>query len=218
MKIALSETVQKIIDGRATETYSNGFLGINRGTRIKLKSGSTEKGLFTELYHKTCELFGEPTAIHSYYGFIWDSGNGFLTLSTVQEGYDWFSYNFFIFEKMPHGNKLSYRDYSQTVETVKRIFAEHGLSFKRKDGTLTLVAQYYNNKQFSFLAEGENTQCLLTIKRNYMFFGYSRKEVLDKGMARIKPLCAREKKMRFTDPAVIERELKSCFEEASKKQ
>lgn len=202
--MTLVEIVRNLIGEYEYETRpARGLFWIKIGVNFKLKQ-QLDRQRFFELFDKICETLGSPEYVHSYYGYVWEKDGSYLTYKDMEEFYNCDVTNFYVFNKLPRGNKLTYQNYTQTVEAVNRVFAKYDL--------FCADSFHYSDKSFGFLAENDTAWCLLTVKRHSLFFGYSVKERTDDGLTRIMKY-TRTKRMLLCDPSVIAREVEDCFVE-----
>lgn len=174
----------------------------NRGKAIKLKKQVLPES-FSAMLEKIREALGSPSFVHTYYGFIWEKDGNFLAFNAIEEYYNYEVIAFFIFDKLPHGKKLSYRDYTEIVEAVGEVFSKQNLVFHEYI--------HYHDKAFWFLADGREAQCILTVKRRSLFFGYCQKEYSDDGTIRMIPRYSKNKALLSWNPQTIRNTVQSCF-------
>lgn len=203
VKMTTPEIMQNIIGDHDVEVVpERGFVGIKKGTKIRIKEQLLNE-LFAELYDKTCETYGRPIFVHSYYGYIWKKDGEYIALTVIEENYHYEVITFFILDKLPRGKKLSYTDYSQIVQTVKGIFAEHNLTIKEY--------LHYHDKTFYFMPENDEAHCILMINPHSLFFALSKKENMQDGATKIIPRFTRKKILPTNSASEIKRAVEACF-------
>lgn len=179
-----------------------GFFGFRHGQQIIVNAPATQK-LFSSLFQRACELLGEPLWVHSYYGYLWEKNGAFLACNVIDEYNRGDTIRFFLLNRLSCGKKLHYRDYAQTVDVIRHVFADHHLACG--DGIC------YHDKTFVFLADNNEIECLLLIKSHSLFFSYSQKEQIDERTTRIMPCYTRRKKIPAGDADTIKRAVENCF-------
>jgi len=87
MKEETFEKIRQSVDGIEYEiaAFSYGICSLNKGKRIRLKGCDTEETFF-KLFERFTEAFGEPSYVHSYYGFIWRANGGYFAFGVIEEG------------------------------------------------------------------------------------------------------------------------------------
>lgn len=173
-----------------------------RGKAIKLKEQVLSER-FSAMIENIRETLGCPSFVHTYYGFIWEKDGKFLAFNAIEEYYNYEVISFFVFDKLPRGKKLNYRDYVQIVEAVGEVFSKRNLVFND--------FIHYHDNTFCFLADSREEQCILTIKRRSLFFGYCQKEYSDDGTIRMIPRYSKNKALLSWNPQTIRNAVQSCF-------
>ena len=202
--MSLLEWSQTLLNGYQYKTkHICSILNTNKGLKIEL----TEKykpSRFEELFTKIFESFDAPVYVHSYYGYIWEKNGEYLALNVIEEYYQIDTIVLYLFNKLPKGNKLTYIDYTEMVDNVKHVLANHQLSICEQ-------SIYYNAKAYLFLAESPKNSCLISIKRKRLTFYYSKKEQLGNDTTRICPLYTRKRALHLCDSMTVRQALENCF-------
>lgn len=206
MKEETFEKIRQSVDGIEYEiaAFSYGICSLNKGKRIRLKGCDTEETFF-KLFERFTEAFGEPSYVHSYYGFIWRANGEYFAFGVIEEGCHNEQAEVFLFDKMPCGDRLTYAQYKEIDETVKRVFDEHGLVCGR--------SIHYIDKKFMYIAENGAAQCLLILKPKQMEFYDMEKIPAENGMQKIMPRYMRKQKIGFRDLSRLKNALEQCFVE-----
>ncbi len=126
-----------------------------------------------------------------------------MALAVIEENYHYEAINFFVFDRLPRGKKISFTDYAQTVQTVKKIFAEHKLTLSDY--------LHYHDKTLYFMPENDDTHVILLIKPHSLFFGSFKKERMENGMIRVTPSYTRNKKLLLNSVSAIKHAVEDCF-------
>lgn len=201
--MALTDTVQKIIDGHEFEVSAHrGSLGFIKGKMIHLKEDVTNE-LFSNFFTKICELLGAPMYVHSSYGYIWKVNGEVLSYRLYEKNYHYEVIAFYILNRLPVGKKLKYHEYVQIDEMVKQVFAEHNL--------ISTDFVHYADRKFMFLGGNTDEQILLILKPHFLEFYCSKKEPYKDGMTKVVPCYSRKEPVSFMDISKLKRTLCNCF-------
>lgn len=203
-----AETIGEIIEGYETETSSlGGIFSFVKGKAIALKAKVTEER-FSTLFEKACRILGAPAYVHSYYGYLWAANGKVLGYNLYEKNYNDEAMVFFILNRMPYGKKWEYREYVQTDETVKEVFAEHDVCAR---GFI-----HYTAGEFMILGDRADAEYAITLKPRSLEFYCSSKESCGE-LTKIVPRCFRKEAVSCKDLSGLKSALRRCFEEKSAK-
>ena len=201
--MALMETVREIIKEHEFElTTFSGFLGLNKGKKLKLKE-QADIELFSDLFLKACETLGTPICVHSEYGYIWKQDSEYLALGVSEEGYNYEVAAFFLFDRLPIGKKLDYKTYAQIDEAIRQILSDNNFAC---DNFI-----HYRDKTFTFWGDNSDMQCLLMIKRQDLVCYFLKKELLENGTTKVKPVSTIKKKVLLRNMSALKSAVQDCF-------
>ena len=99
-------------------TKKCGFLGLYKATKFQIDDKITEE-LFTSIVSLFYDNFGVPVYIHSYYGLIWNKDGKYISCNTIEEIYGSVFLDVYLFDKLPLGKKMPYREYHLIDEAIK---------------------------------------------------------------------------------------------------
>ena len=201
--MALLENIQNIIKEFKVEVGAfKGFLGIVNGKNIKFKEDVTPEQ-FYKVFDRMRELLGEPTCVHTLYGFTWEYGDEIVTLGSVEESYKCYITEIFILNKIPTGARFKYDEYTRIVNTVKSVLAAHGMK--------SIDYIHYNENKFLFCGVNRKGDCVIIINQRSLEFYYSANEQLNDGVTRATPGYSRKAKISLNDLSTIRQALEKCF-------
>ena len=134
------------------------------GVKLKLRDcHSAER--FSAVVDKLRAEFGSADFVHSYYGYIWSTGGGYVACNLVEEGYNAEVAAIFLFDKFPAVKKLLSSEYNEINDLVRGVLLKEG--FYSDDGIL-----HYCQNAFRYLAESDCAQCVLIISARKVKFYY----------------------------------------------
>ncbi len=134
-----------------------GFLVLKKAQKIQIEADATietARNIFNTLEKE----MGNPVYVHSYYGYIFEKDEKFISFNTIEETYGCTFLDIFIFKKIPSGKKITYEKYKQMVDNVKTVAVENNFHCE--------ILINYSKDIYSFgLISDKNIQVLILINQ-----------------------------------------------------
>lgn len=186
----------------STQRY--GILGLYKATKVQLNEEISEE-LFTSIINSINNEFGEPVYVHSYYGLIWNKSGKYISCNIIEEIYRCGFMDIFLFDKIPLGRKLTYKEYNFIDKTIKQGFGKFGFNCN------SLVN--YSCNIFAYTALNGKMEWTLQIigKNMTCYFTYVSK--IDAATSKMKPLYWCKKRVRLKKLETIKNAMEQSFSE-----
>lgn len=186
-------------------TRKYGILGFCIGTEIQFDEKITQE-LFATIVNRFNTEFGAPIYMHSYYGVMWYYGGEYISCNIIEEIYGSDFLDVFLFNKIPLGQKLPYKDYNSIDSVIKQVFCEFGFNCD------TLV-NYNRDGLFPYIVLNEKTQWLLHLKGKNMTCYFSDVKIIDAKTKQVTPRYWCKKTVNFKNLETIRNAMKQSFSE-----
>ena len=186
-------------------TLKYGILGLYKGTKIQLNEKITDE-FFASIVNLLNSEFGTPIYIHSYYGLIWNKDKKYISCNFIEEIYGSSFFDICIFDRIPLGKKLSYKEYDLIDSTIKQVFCE--LDFR-----CNTVVNYARNGLFSYTVSNEKTQWVLDLKGKNMTCYFMGISTIDTKTIKLTPRYWCKKSGNFQNLETLKDAIKQSFSE-----
>ena len=150
-------------------------------------------------------VFGEPSYVHSFYGYIWILEDGVLSFA-AEDFYNYFEVSALFLDKVPFGKKIKYEEYKKVIDTVDSTFASFGYVVESNH------LGYYNSIGFVFWGRKQNDGCYIFLKEHSMnFYSFKYEEI--ENVQKVCPQRHKKKRVNVKNTASIKTAIISCFNE-----
>ena len=202
--MALIDVVKEITSGYEVEESSFCGLGFGKGQILNLKENVTQE-LFTDMFAKICKIFGFPSYVHFFYGYIWQKDGEILAYNLYEKQYHYDVVTIFILKRMPLGKKVKFEEYAKLDGLVRETLSEHELIYNN------FLHYDYIDGAYTIWGVNAKTVCLVTIKKNSLKFYCSKKEPYENGMTQVVPHYSQKKHITLRNLDTVQQALEDCL-------
>ncbi|MDE7395192.1 MAG: hypothetical protein K2M95_03625, partial [Clostridiales bacterium] len=190
-------------------THKYGILGLYKGTKIQLNETITER-LWTSIVTSLNNEFGVPVYVHSYYGLIWNKDGKYIACNIIEEIYGSDFMDIFLFDKIPLGRKLPYKEYGLIDGAIKQVFGKF-------DFNCNTFVNYNRDGFFVYIVSNEKMQWLLQLKGKNLTCYFSDVSIVDSVTKRVTPHYWCKKRVSSKSPETIKNAMEQSFLENAQK-
>lgn len=205
MNMAVLSDVYKIANENLPYVSGVKRYGLFRKKIKKITFCECDGEKFTLIFEQMKTVFGEPSYVHSFYGYIWILEDGVLSFA-AEDFYNYFEVSALFLDKVPFGKKIKYEEYKKVIDTVDSFFASFGYVVESNH------LGYYNSIGFVFWGRKQNDGCYIFLKEHSMNFYSFKYEEIENGQ-KVYPQRHKKKRVNVKNTASIKTAIISCFNE-----
>ena len=101
-----------------------GFFGLKKAQKIQIEADATLETA-RSIFNALKKELGNPVYVHSYYGYIFEQDEKFISFNAIEETYGCTFLDIFIFKKIPSGKTITYDKYMQMANNIKTVAIEN---------------------------------------------------------------------------------------------
>lgn len=191
--------IQKIFD------YNNiNYSIVKRERQIKVEMPVREI-VFCNIVRELSNTFGNPKYVDRYYGYIWSVNQKFISFNIIETGYQIEEMYLYIFKKLPLSKKIAYTDYLLLDTIITDTLKKHFFTCDN------FIHYRFIGNEYLYFGHSINQECIVTLKKNYLTFSLTEKQLLSESTYRLIPIFYKKFKVKINDLETIQQTLSICF-------
>ena len=191
--------IQKIFDDNNIN-YSI----VKREKQIKVEMPVREF-VFCDIVRTLSTTFGNPKYVDRYYGYIWSVNQKFISFNIIETGYQIEEMFLYIFKKLPLSKRIAYTDYLLLDTMITDTLEKHCFTCDN------FIHYRFIGNEYLYFGHGIIYECIVTLKRNYLTFSLSEKQLFSETTHRLIPIFYKKFKVNISDLEAIQQTLSICF-------
>lgn len=185
--------------------YSYGFFWLKKAQKIQIEDDATIETA-RNIFNALKEELGDPVYVHSYYGYLFEKDEKFISFNAIEETYGCTFLDIFIFDKIPSGKKITYDTYLQMVNNIKTVATENNFHCE--------ILISYGKDMYSFsLISDKKIQVLIFVHQKEISYYLSQLIYID-NTTRAIPKCYGREAAKRDDAESLRKGLNKIFGKA----
>lgn len=191
--------IQKIFDD------NNIHYSIVKKERQIMVKMPVRENVFCDIVRILSATFGNPKYVDRYYGYIWFVIQKFISFNIIETGYQIEEMYLYIFKKLPFSKRITYTDYTHLDTMITDTLEKHCFTCDN------FIHYRFIGNEYLYFGHGTHYECIVTLKRNYLTFSLSEKQLLSETTHRLIPIFYKKFKVNISDLETIQQTLSKCL-------
>ncbi len=191
--------IQKIFDD------NNIHYSIVKKERQIMVKMPVQENVFCDIVRILSATFGNPKYVDRYYGYIWFVNQKFISFNIIETGYQIEEMYLYIFKKLPFSKRITYTDYTHLDTMITDTLEKHCFTCDN------FIHYRFIRNEYLYFGHGINYECIVKLKRNYLTFSLSEKQLLSETTYRLIPIFYKKFKVNISDLETIQQTLSKCL-------
>ena len=161
--------------------------------------------VFCDIVRTLSTTFGNPKYVDRYYGYIWSVNQKFISFNTIETGYQIEEMYLYIFKKLPFSKRITYTDYTLLDTMITDTLEKYCFTCDN------FIHYRFIGNEYLYFGHGTNYECIVKLKRNYLTFSLSEKQLHSETTYRLIPIFYKKFRLNIGDPETIQQTLSKCL-------